>query len=281
MEPIRGSQMSEHERNDMGGGEAGRMAGGPSAGGPGEAVGVGPAKGPAGAAYGQMGGGAAVGPPPGYWAPAMDPRYGPQGQGPWSDPRPGAGPGAGMGGGAGAGMGAGIGGGPAGTVPGPSQPMGPAGYGHYPPGSPSAIGPAMGGGQHPHYPPPYQTPYHPYYGYYGAGYAPAGAYLHAPPWADQAWTDQAGAAQQAAGMGGQGRRAGMSDLVDEISNGGSGLASLGKILDFNDADFWKGALVGAAAVLLLTNESVQGWLLGLGAKAKGALGGSDAAEDEG
>jgi hypothetical protein len=37
------------------------------------------------------------------------------------------------------------------------------------------------------------------------------------------------------------------------------------------SDFWKGALVGAAAVLLLTNESVQNALFKTGARAKDAV----------
>jgi len=48
----------------------------------------------------------------------------------------------------------------------------------------------------------------------------------------------------------------MSEIVEEMANGG-GLASLGRLLSFEDREFWKGALIGAAAVLLLTNESVQ------------------------
>ena len=61
---------------------------------------------------------------------------------------------------------------------------------------------------------------------------------------------------------------GMNDLVAEIASGGNGLSSLTKMLDFSDTDFWKGALVGAAAVLLLTNESLQQALFNTGAKAK-------------
>jgi hypothetical protein len=63
----------------------------------------------------------------------------------------------------------------------------------------------------------------------------------------------------------------MADLVDEIANGGNGLSSLGKMLNFEDSEFWKGALLGAATVLLLTNESVQGALLKTGAKTKAAV----------
>jgi hypothetical protein len=65
--------------------------------------------------------------------------------------------------------------------------------------------------------------------------------------------------------------AGMAQLVDEIANGGNGLSSLTKMLDFDDSEFWKGALLGAAAVLLLTNESVQSALFKTGAKTKAAV----------
>lgn len=54
-----------------------------------------------------------------------------------------------------------------------------------------------------------------------------------------------------------GGRQSMAQVMEEIANGGSGLSGLAKLLDFEDKDFWKGALVGAAAVLLLTNENIQ------------------------
>ncbi len=54
----------------------------------------------------------------------------------------------------------------------------------------------------------------------------------------------------------------------ELANGGNGLSSLSKMLDLDDKDFWKGALLGAAVVLLLTNDSVQNTLFRTGAKAK-------------
>jgi hypothetical protein len=43
------------------------------------------------------------------------------------------------------------------------------------------------------------------------------------------------------------------------------------MLNLDDSEFWKGALIGAAAVLLLTNESVQSMLFKTGAKAKEAV----------
>jgi hypothetical protein len=65
----------------------------------------------------------------------------------------------------------------------------------------------------------------------------------------------------------------MAQVMQEIASGGSGLSSLSKLLDFDDTDFWKGALVGAAAVLLLTNESVQNALF------RGAVKGRDAVKE--
>ncbi|WP_459862676.1 hypothetical protein [Endothiovibrio diazotrophicus] len=73
-----------------------------------------------------------------------------------------------------------------------------------------------------------------------------------------------------AGQGGGPRGPGMAELVEEIAGGGSGLAGLTRMLDLDDHDSWKGALVGAAAVLLLTNDSVQQALFKTGAKAKQA-----------
>lgn len=121
-----------------------------------------------------------------------------------------------------------------GFPPGPmGGPMGPPpGYGYGYGFGPGPMGPPPGYG----------------HGYGGPGPEPAG-----PP---------AGPAQ------GQGPS--MERLVEELSGGG-GLGGLGKLLDFEDTEFWKGALVGAAAVLLLTNESVQQSLFKSGVKARDAV----------
>jgi hypothetical protein len=65
----------------------------------------------------------------------------------------------------------------------------------------------------------------------------------------------------------------MAQVMQEIASGGNPLGSLTKLLDLDDKDFWKGALVGAAAVLLLTNESVQNALF------RGAVKGRDAVQE--
>jgi hypothetical protein len=63
----------------------------------------------------------------------------------------------------------------------------------------------------------------------------------------------------------------MQQLFEEIAQGGNGLSSLTRMLSLDDTEFWKGALVGAAAVLLLTNDQVQDALFKSGAKAKSAV----------
>ena len=57
-----------------------------------------------------------------------------------------------------------------------------------------------------------------------------------------------------------------------VPGGSSLLSGLTGLFDFNDREFWKGALVGAAAVLLLTNDSVQRTLF------RGAVRGRDAVQ---
>lgn len=61
---------------------------------------------------------------------------------------------------------------------------------------------------------------------------------------------------------GHGRQAGVAGFIEEIAQGGNGLNSLSRMLNFDDTEFWKGALVGAAAVMLLSNDSVQNALFG-------------------
>jgi hypothetical protein len=63
----------------------------------------------------------------------------------------------------------------------------------------------------------------------------------------------------------------MAEMLDELAGGGNGLASLSRMLNLEDSEFWKGAVVGAAAVLLLTNESLQDMLFKTGARAKEAV----------
>lgn len=108
---------------------------------------------------------------------------------------------------------------------------------------------------------------------YGYGYGPGP--MGPPPGYGPGYGAPMGGAgfEQAGPHGpgaGQGRGPSMDQVVEELSNGG-GLGGLGKLLDFEDTEFWKGALVGAAAVLLLTNESVQQSLFKSGVKARDAV----------
>lgn len=139
-------------------------------------------------------------------------------------------------------------------------------------------------GQTPWYPPPpwAADPRQAYYPPYpGAPYAAApGAHPEMPGWMPpppQGYVPQGHGPGTGAGGGyGQGQGARVSELVDEIANGGNGLSSIGRLLNLDDVDFWKGALVGAAAVLLLTNESVQGALFGNRSNGKTGNGSGDA-----
>lgn len=108
------------------------------------------------------------------------------------------------------------------------------------------------GGVPPHFghpPPP------PPYGYYPPpppGYYPYG---HYPP----PNTAESSATQQ-------GMQQALNQMADE-----NGLGFLKGLVDFNDGDFWKGALVGAAAVLLITNEDLRDSLMENVAKAAESL----------
>ena len=150
----------------------------------------------------------------------------------------------------------------------PGQPPD-AGRGEFPGpggrGQPGGWAGAHGGDMHPGAMPPG-------YAYPGANYGPQPVYGMPPqhPYyaAPPPMAGHPGFHTSAGGHPGQGQGPGMSEVMEELANGGSGLSSLGKLLDFDDKDFWKGALVGAAVVLLLTNESVQNTLFRGGAKAK-------------
>lgn len=127
----------------------------------------------------------------------------------------------------------------------------------------------------------YPNPYPPPSGY-GFDRAPW------PPAADDPYRGHAGygppypaaapgyAAHNGSGAGvGQGTgpyaTAGFAALMDEMLGEGNGLSSLSRMLNLDDKELWKGALVGAAAVLLLTNESVQNALMHGGARARDAV----------
>lgn len=165
---------------------------------------------------------------------------------------------------------------------GQGEAMGPSsGSGHFMYGNAGAMPP--GYGQAPYaqpapgqgyYAPPQYAPGVPYGAYAGYPPPPPGVY---PPNAYQPNAYQGlhpGYAHGAAQGDGQTHGARMTDLVEEVANGGNGLSTLSKMLNFDDPDFWKGALVGTAAVLLLTSDSVQSALFGSGSNGNGGKGSS-------
>ncbi|NGP54465.1 hypothetical protein [Thioalkalivibrio sp. XN8] len=71
-------------------------------------------------------------------------------------------------------------------------------------------------------------------------------------------------------MGPDPAAAGFSAAMNEFADQ-SGLGALKGFMNFNDSEFWKGALVGAAVVLLMTNDELRGALLGGAAKTANAM----------
>lgn len=67
----------------------------------------------------------------------------------------------------------------------------------------------------------------------------------------------------------------MYSTVNDVMNGEADPSSLIGLFAENSGDFWKGALVGAAAVVLLNNDAVKGALGGLAGSVKDMFGESD------
>lgn len=138
--------------------------------------------------------------------------------------------------------------------PGPAQGAGPM-----PGDGPAAIGPwphhpAMGwagGAAWPAYPPPGYGPGSPPYGY--GPYGPPG--YGGAPFGHGAPGPAPGTAPPGAESSGLG--AAMGGLADQ-----AGLGMLKDLFGFDDGEFWKGAMVGAAVVMLLTNENLRDALVG-------------------
>lgn len=61
--------------------------------------------------------------------------------------------------------------------------------------------------------------------------------------------------------GGAGPAAGLAAALGSLAED-SGLGMFREFLNFDDSEFWKGALVGAAVTLLLTNEGLRESLIG-------------------
>ncbi|WP_200388822.1 hypothetical protein [Thiocapsa imhoffii] len=155
--------------------------------------------------------------------------------------------------------------------PGPGLGADPGGH-----GNPADVYAAIQGyGAPPPYwsPPPYWAA--PAYGPPHPGAIPNNGMPWGTPWGDPDGARAAmmrGSVSSHTGGTGQGHGGpGMAALIEDIANGGNGLSSLSKMLNFEDSEFWKGALLGAAAVFVLTNESVQSALFKTGAKTKAAV----------
>lgn len=67
----------------------------------------------------------------------------------------------------------------------------------------------------------------------------------------------------------------MYSTVNDVINGEADPTSLIGLFAENSGDFWKGALVGAAAVVLLNNDAVKGALGGLAGSVGAMFGESD------
>ncbi len=122
---------------------------------------------------------------------------------------------------------------------------------HYPPNYPPNWPPQGTPVAPPPPPPPYYYP--PHYGYPpqpmpGQGYGMEGAHPESV----------------------KGASSGISQALGDIVDS-SGLGALKGWLDLEDGEFWKGAIVGAAAVLLITNDSLRDSLLGGASKTAEAM----------
>lgn len=155
--------------------------------------------------------------------------------------------------------GAGMGqGGQAGGPQGPGMGAGPHGPGMHHGMGPSGPGPGPGM--------QYQ------WGPQGPGFAygpPPGAYGAPPGWGGHGPGYGPGYGPQQP-MGPDPAAAGFSAAMNEFADQ-SGIGALKGFMNFNDSEFWKGALVGAAVVLLMTNEELRGALLGGAARTANAM----------
>lgn len=81
-------------------------------------------------------------------------------------------------------------------------------------------------------------------------------------------------------VGAYGGGAPWMDLVNDLANGNANPSRLMACLESLDGQFWKGALVGAAATLLFTNETVKSALAGALSGVFGAFQSEQAREKE-
>ncbi len=66
----------------------------------------------------------------------------------------------------------------------------------------------------------------------------------------------------------------LMEAFDRLARGDLSAETFGRLLNLDDRDFWKGALVGSVAVLALTNmPAIRAAMAGLGAQASAAAAG--------
>lgn len=107
-------------------------------------------------------------------------------------------------------------------------------------------------------------PGYPWQGYMGQGYGgmpPYGQYSGPPPETGPGHGPAPNPEQTAA-------RAGLASALGDIADK-SGLGMFKDLFNLEDGEFWKGAMVGAAAVLLLTNDNLRNSLMGGAFKSAG------------
>jgi hypothetical protein len=147
-------------------------------------------------------------------------------------------------------------------APGPPWSGVPTGNGAPPPTEPPASASPEGTPQHPWgFPQGYGAvpSYHHYYGYYGAP---------GPPWSG-APTGYGGPPPTVPPTG-TGTQAGIAAALGDMADK-SGLGMFKELFNWEDSEFWKGALVGVAVVLLMTNEHLRNTLIGGAAKTAEAV----------
>ena len=106
---------------------------------------------------------------------------------------------------------------------------------------------------------------------------------YGPHYASAASHAAAGPPSHAVASGHGGDSPDIMETIDRMAQGDVSAASLGKLFSLSDPDFWKGALVGSAAVLVLSNLPALTSMLGaLSKSATGSSGtpGSGAAPTE-
>jgi hypothetical protein len=98
------------------------------------------------------------------------------------------------------------------------------------------------------------------------GYAPYSGYYDTPPQGWPPYPYPPGYAPAQAGAAPNAFSTAMNDLAEQ-----NGLGMFKNFLNLDDGDFWKGALVGAAVALLISNQDLRNSLIGGAAKTARAV----------